>query len=179
MTQCCKCLLSALHLWPRINILGADPRMNPFNNDYFNGRCDRVRNPNNGNFDRLPWNVGVLNYEVSFYTFQKLNRFFSWRASEFLLLLQTLVEETVSREIYENTHTLLKTMIQDKTFKLDAGLNLKLSPSEPSMSNLSGTVGAEFGFSRQKMLKEVSEYTTIKVCNIKKGICQTISPLPT
>uniref|UniRef100_A0A3B3DMT0 Complement component C9 n=1 Tax=Oryzias melastigma TaxID=30732 RepID=A0A3B3DMT0_ORYME len=145
-----------------INILGADPRMNPFNNDYFNGRCDRVRNPNNGNFDRLPWNVGVLNYEVSFYTFQKLNRFFSWRASEFLLLLQTLVEETVSREIYENTHTLLKTMIQDKTFKLDAGLNLKLSPSEPSMSNLSGTVGAEFGFSRQKMLKEVSEYTTIK-----------------
>ncbi|XP_004074560.1 complement component C9 [Oryzias latipes] len=120
-----------------INILGANPRMNPFNNDYFNGRCDRVRNPNKGNYDRLPWNVGVLNYE-------------------------TLVEETVSREIYENTHSLLKTMIQDKTFKLDAGFNVKLSPSEPSMSNLSGTIGADLGFSRQNMLKEVTEYTTIK-----------------
>ena len=39
--------------------------MNPFNNDYFNGQCDRVINPNTGVPDRLPWNVGVLNYEVS------------------------------------------------------------------------------------------------------------------
>lgn len=49
----------------RINILGADPRMNPFNNDYFNGRCNRVRNPYSGTYDRIPWNVGDLRYEVS------------------------------------------------------------------------------------------------------------------
>lgn len=49
----------------RINILGADPRMNPFNNDFFNGKCDKVRNPNTQQYDRLPWNVGVLNYQVS------------------------------------------------------------------------------------------------------------------
>lgn len=48
-----------------INILGSDPRMNPFNNDFFNGRCERVRKPGGQQYDRLPWNVGVLNYEVS------------------------------------------------------------------------------------------------------------------
>ncbi|KAF7217527.1 complement component C9 [Nothobranchius furzeri] len=120
-----------------INILGAAPRMNPFFNDYFNGRCDKVRNPNTGKYDRLPWNIGVLNYE-------------------------TLVEETVSKEIYENTHTLLKEILQESTFSIDAGLSFKLSPSEQSMSNMSvgGEVGAEY--SRTNMIKKVEEYTTIK-----------------
>lgn len=48
----------------RINILGASPRMNPFNNDYFDGRCTRVMNPQTGTHNRLPWNVGSLHYEV-------------------------------------------------------------------------------------------------------------------
>ncbi|TKS84826.1 Complement component C9 [Collichthys lucidus] len=46
-----------------INILGADPRRNPFNNDYYDGRCDRVMNPNTRKTDRVPYNVGVLHYE--------------------------------------------------------------------------------------------------------------------
>lgn len=49
----------------RINILGADPRMNPFNNDFFNGRCTQLRNPQTGTQHRVPWNVGTLRYEVS------------------------------------------------------------------------------------------------------------------
>ncbi|XP_032395418.1 complement component C9 [Etheostoma spectabile] len=92
-----------------INILGVDPRMNPFNNDYFNGRCDRVRNPYTQKYDRLPWNVGVLNYE-------------------------TLVEETTSREIYEDTDSLLKEILTEMTNKLDVGLSFKFSPTEKSMS---------------------------------------------
>lgn len=48
----------------RTNLLGSEPRMNPFNNDFFNGRCDRVRNPSTLQYDRVPWNVGVLNYQV-------------------------------------------------------------------------------------------------------------------
>ncbi|KAM9734668.1 complement component C9 [Menidia menidia] len=120
-----------------INILGSAPRMNPFNNDYFYGRCDRVRNPTSGQYDRLPWNVGVLNYE-------------------------TLVEETFSREIYEDTHSLLKEILHEKTFNIDAGLSFKFSPSEQSNSNLSGSVGAEGGFSRTSMIKNVTEYTKIK-----------------
>ncbi|KAM4528252.1 complement component C9 [Odontesthes bonariensis] len=121
-----------------VNVLGSDPRMNPFNNDYFNGRCDRVRNPGSGQNDRLPWNVGVLNYE-------------------------TLVEETFSREIYEDTHSLMKEILNEKTFDLDAGLSFQFGQNEPSMSsNGSGSIGASGGFSKKEMIKNVTEYTTIK-----------------
>ncbi len=65
-------------MWPlypciRINLLGADPRINPFYNDFFNGRCLPVTNPNTRSSDRIPWNVGVLNYQVS----KKWTRFYS------------------------------------------------------------------------------------------------------
>ncbi|XP_074546694.1 complement component C9 [Halichoeres trimaculatus] len=122
-----------------INILGSDPRMNPFNNDFFNGRCDRVRNPNTAIFDRLPWNVGVLNYE-------------------------TLVEETISREMYEDTHSLLRELLREMTDKIDIGMSFKFTPSEESMSNMSvsGGVNAEVGFEKKTMIKDVSEITNVK-----------------
>ncbi|MEQ2256719.1 hypothetical protein ILYODFUR_026944 [Ilyodon furcidens] len=120
-----------------INILGADPRMNPFNNDYFNGRCDKVRNPYMGKYDRLPWNVGVLNYE-------------------------TLVEETVSREIFEDTYSIVKEILNEVTFKIDTGLSFKLTPTENSLSNTSGSGEAGVEFSKKTMIKDVTEYSTIK-----------------
>ncbi|XP_054613866.1 complement component C9 isoform X1 [Dunckerocampus dactyliophorus] len=121
-----------------INILGADPRMNPFNNDYFNGRCDRVQNPYTGRYDRLPWNVGVLNY-------------------------QTLVEEVVSREIYEDTHSLLREILTEMTGKVDVGLSFKFSPSEESMlSNAPPGVALEYQYEKKAMIREVSEYTNVK-----------------
>ncbi|XP_061763774.1 complement component C9 [Nerophis ophidion] len=121
-----------------INILGADPRMNPFNNDYFNGKCDRVRNPYTGQQDRLPWNVGVLYY-------------------------QTLAEETVSREIYEDTHSLLREILSEMTEKMEAGLSFKFSPSEESMSSSAqGGVGLDYQYKKESMIREVSEYSNIK-----------------
>ncbi|XP_070845071.1 complement component C9 [Chaetodon trifascialis] len=120
-----------------INILGADPRMNPFNNDYFNGMCHRVRNPNTGRHDRLPWNVGVLNYE-------------------------TLVEETVSREIYEDSHSLLREMLKEMSVKVDAGLSFKFKPTEKSMSNISLNLNLEHQYEKKTMIKEVSELTNIE-----------------
>uniref|UniRef100_UPI0037E75EB5 complement component C9 n=1 Tax=Semicossyphus pulcher TaxID=241346 RepID=UPI0037E75EB5 len=120
-----------------INILGADPRMNPFNNDFFNGRCERVRNPNSGKHNRLPWNVGVLNYE-------------------------TRVEETVSREIYEDTHSLLREMLKEMTVKVDAGLSFKFKPSEPSMANVSRNLNLTYQYEKRTMIKEVSEFSNVK-----------------
>ncbi|XP_058473666.1 complement component C9 [Solea solea] len=121
-----------------INILGSDPRMNPFYNDFFNGGCNYQSNPNTFRNDRLPWNVGVLNYE-------------------------TLVEETVSREIYEDTHSLLREMLKEMTVKLDAGLSFKFSLSEASMSqNLSVNVGLSKQYEKKTMIKQMSEFTTIQ-----------------
>ncbi|XP_019747841.1 complement component C9 [Hippocampus comes] len=120
-----------------INILGADPRMNPFNNDYFNGQCNRVKNPYTAKYDRLPWNVGVLNY-------------------------QTLVEETVSREIYEDTHSLLKEILGEMSRTVDAGLSFKFNPSEESMSGKPASVGLDYQYEKKAMIKEVSEYSNIR-----------------
>ncbi|XP_057675235.1 complement component C9 isoform X1 [Corythoichthys intestinalis] len=120
-----------------INILGSDPRMNPFNNDYFNGRCDRVRNPYSGKYDRLPWNVGVLNYE-------------------------TRAEETVSQEIYEDTHSLLKEILREMSGKVDAGLSFKFSPSEESMSGKPVSANLGYEYEKKTMIKHVSEYANIR-----------------
>ncbi|XP_037609316.1 complement component C9-like isoform X1 [Sebastes umbrosus] len=120
-----------------INILGAEPRMNPFNNDYFNGRCDRVMNPNSGKHDRLPWNVGSFRYE-------------------------TLAEETSSKEIYEDTHSLLREMLREMSVKVDVGLSFKFKPSEESMSNKSSKVDLDYQLEKKTMIKNISEYSTIK-----------------
>ncbi|XP_068562685.1 complement component C9 [Cebidichthys violaceus] len=123
-----------------INILGSDPRMNPFNNDFFNGRCTRLRNPYTSQTDRLPWNVGVLNY-------------------------QTLVEETASREIYEDKHSLLREMLKEMSVKVDAGLSFKFSKSEPSMSNLtdeSSKIQLNLGYEKKTIVKQISEFSTIQ-----------------
>ncbi|XP_055718822.1 complement component C9 [Salvelinus fontinalis] len=124
-----------------INILGMEPRINPFNNDYFNGMCNKVKNPNNNEYNRLPWNVGLLNYE-------------------------TIAEETVSKEIYEDTYTLLRELMTETKLTVSAGLNLKFTPTEKSMAKsnttVSGGVGLDAEFDRTQMIKEVSEYTTIK-----------------
>ncbi|KAM9338708.1 complement component C9 [Symphorus nematophorus] len=120
-----------------INILGADPRMNPFNNDYFNGRCERVVNPYNGRYDRVPWNVGVFHY-------------------------QTLVEESASKDIFEDTHSLLREMLTEMSFKVDAGLSFKFKPSEESLGDTPVKTGVDFQYEKKTMIKEVSELTNIK-----------------
>ncbi|XP_029921397.1 complement component C9 [Myripristis murdjan] len=145
-----------------INILGSGPRMIPFNNDFFNGRCDRVRNPTTAQYDRLPWNVGVLSYE-------------------------TVAEETVSREIYENTDTLLRELLEEVSSKVDVGLSFKFTPTEETMqkspatepsgsedtgaqpsgsgntgTKVSGGVGLEAQFDKKNIINDISEYTKIK-----------------
>ncbi|XP_042251419.1 complement component C9 [Thunnus maccoyii] len=121
-----------------INVLGLEPRMNPFFNDYFNGRCDRVRNPTTRQYDRLPWNVGVLNY-------------------------QTQVEETASKEIYEDTYSLLREILTEESFKISGGVtgSFKFSPSEGSMSNATLNVNLEGEYKQSKMIKEITEIENV------------------
>lgn len=102
---------------------------------------------------------------------------------------KTLVEETVSREIYEDTHSLLREMINEMTSKLDVGLSFKFSLTEVSMSigaanpnpdpkpnlepnanpstNADPSIKLSAGFHKTEMIRQVSEYTKIKVNSYK------------
>ncbi|XP_046870169.1 complement component C9 [Hypomesus transpacificus] len=124
-----------------INILGADPRANPFNNDFFNGKCMKVMNPTSKQMDRLPWNIASLNYE-------------------------TRAEDLTSREIYEDTHSLINEITTDTTFSIGVGGSLKFSPSETSQTQsnttVSGGASVDVDYSKKNLLKEITEYTTIK-----------------
>uniref|UniRef100_A0A8C1D9X1 Complement component 9 n=1 Tax=Cyprinus carpio carpio TaxID=630221 RepID=A0A8C1D9X1_CYPCA len=102
-----------------INILGSGPRMNPFNNRFYNGQCNRIREPSTLEYNRLPWNVGVLSYE-------------------------TKVEESSSKEMYEDIHSLIKEISRESSTSYEVGLNFKFTPTEPSSSG-SGEAGSAGG----------------------------------
>uniref|UniRef100_A0A8C5GNJ5 Complement component C9 n=1 Tax=Gouania willdenowi TaxID=441366 RepID=A0A8C5GNJ5_GOUWI len=119
-------------------VLGGEPRINPFNNDYFNGKCDRIRNPLTRRTDRLPWNVAVFHYE-------------------------TKVEETVSSEIYEHTHSLLKEMLHEMSSTVGGGISFKFSPSEQPMSGMSVTGGVGGEYEKKTMIKDMNKrYMRVK-----------------
>uniref|UniRef100_A0A3B4D296 Complement component C9 n=1 Tax=Pygocentrus nattereri TaxID=42514 RepID=A0A3B4D296_PYGNA len=100
-----------------INILGSGPRMNPFNNKVYNGICDRVKNPATLQYDRVPWNVAVLHFE-------------------------TKVEESSSKEIYQDTHSLIRELSKDTTYQLSFGLSFKFTPTESQSESATGSQSA-------------------------------------
>lgn len=77
---------------------------------------------------------------------------------------QTLVEETTSREIYEDSHSLLKEMLQEMSIKVDAGLSFKFKPTEPSLSDVSLDLDANLDYEKRTMIREMSNLTNAEVC---------------
>ncbi|XP_030622843.1 complement component C9 [Chanos chanos] len=124
-----------------INILGSGARMNPFNNNNFNGQCSRVRDPDTLEFERLPWNVGVLHYDSK-------------------------AEERISKDIYEETHSLIREVTEDSTFKIGVGLSFKFSLPEIPVggATVSGSVspGVDFDYEKKNMIKKITEHSTTK-----------------
>lgn len=81
------------------------------------------------------------------------------------------MEETVSKEIYDDTHSLLREMLKEMSIKVDAGLSFKFKPSEKSLSNVSLNLNLDYQYEKKTMIKEMSEYTNIKV-NVSNKIVQ-------
>lgn len=79
------------------------------------------------------------------------------------VLFQTLAEETTSREIYEDSHSLLREMLKEMSIKVDAGLSFKFKSTEPSMSNKSLNLDASLEYEKKTMIKQMSELTNIQV----------------
>ncbi|KAL6463572.1 hypothetical protein MHYP_G00279630 [Metynnis hypsauchen] len=148
-----------------INILGSGPRMNPFNNKVYNGICERVKDPATLQYDRVPWNVAVLHFE-------------------------TKVEESSSKEIYQDTHSLIRELSKETTYQSSFGLSFKFTPteslsetatksetdtesqSEPATDSQSGastkktSVGGSIGIDTEtekaNMVKTITEYSNTK-----------------
>uniref|UniRef100_A0A8D0GS55 Complement component C9 n=1 Tax=Sphenodon punctatus TaxID=8508 RepID=A0A8D0GS55_SPHPU len=107
-----------------INILGMQPKETPFQNEFFNGLCDRVRDGNTGIYYLKPWNTAVLNYD-------------------------TKADKRFATETY-NSHMMMVTeLFKEKLEYFKAEFTLKLRPTEDTSSQSLG-LNASLGFESSK-----------------------------
>ncbi|XP_049994909.1 complement component C9 [Alexandromys fortis] len=134
-----------------INILGMDPLNTPFDNEFYNGLCDRVRDGNTLTYYRKPWNVAFLAYE-------------------------TKADKNFVTENYEEEVHIIRDFLRDRTLNVNANLALKFKITEAPMKvkgvdsvfpdensstpekKKDNSVGFEFTYSKEDKFKRISTY---------------------
>ncbi|XP_058029460.1 complement component C9-like [Ahaetulla prasina] len=114
-----------------VNVLGMTPAQTAFQNEFYNGICDRARDGNTATYYRKPWNTAVLSYD-------------------------TRGDKHFTSEFYSDQASTMKEIFKTKTQTFDANLSIKLKPTE---SDISGTIGGGFNASRSSNMSEFLKNT--------------------
>ncbi|NWX24602.1 CO9 protein, partial [Aegotheles bennettii] len=120
-----------------INVLGMQPLASPFDNDFFNGLCDRVRDGNTQTYYRKPWNVGVLNYD-------------------------TKADKTFTSVYYHDRVKMIQEVYIENQKYFDIGLSLKYTPTEGS-DKLSVEGNFKYHYSKNSSLSSFLKIFTERV----------------
>ncbi|XP_072371715.1 complement component C9 isoform X1 [Scyliorhinus torazame] len=124
-----------------VNIFGLEPRRSAFNNEFYNGQCDRVYDGLRRTYFRLPWNV------MSF-------------------IYQTRVEGSFTTEVYESSSEVATRLVDEFTYNLNGGSSPRVLSSW--RVNLRGQVGinANISVSLETLLRlnmsQSYEYLRVK-----------------
>ncbi|NXC60742.1 CO9 protein, partial [Aleadryas rufinucha] len=102
-----------------INVLGMQPMSSPFDNEFFNGLCERVRDGNTRTYYRKPWNVAVLIYE-------------------------TKADKTFSSVYYSDRVTMLREVYMEKQKHFNVGFSLKYAPTDGSKNASGGNLKYDY-----------------------------------
>ncbi|KAL6033850.1 hypothetical protein STEG23_013451, partial [Scotinomys teguina] len=119
-----------------INILGSDPLSTPFDNEFYNGLCDRVRDGNTLTYYRKPWNLAFLAYEDGVHFLVLPDFLFVSGSShstppEWLMpFFPTKADTNFRTENYEEEIQIFRNIFQQKTSIVNANLALKFKITE-------------------------------------------------
>ncbi|NXV36158.1 CO9 protein, partial [Rissa tridactyla] len=120
-----------------INVLGMQPMASPFDNEFFNGLCERVRDGNTRTYYRKPWNVHVLVYD-------------------------TKADKTFTSVFYHDRVKMLREVYIEKKKHFNADLSLKYIPTEGSKKNGS-EVNFKYHYSKNSSLSSILQSSTERV----------------
>ncbi|NWS99766.1 CO9 protein, partial [Mionectes macconnelli] len=118
------------------NILGMQPMASPFDNDFFNGLCERVRDGNTRTYYRKPWNVAVLTYD-------------------------TKADKTFTSIYYHDRAKMLREVYMENQKHFGADLSLKYVPTDGSKYGLKGNL--KFYYGKNKTLSSILQSYTERV----------------
>ncbi|NXU16955.1 CO9 protein, partial [Pardalotus punctatus] len=92
-----------------INVLGMQPLASPFDNEFFNGLCERVRDGNTRTYYRKPWNVAFLSYD-------------------------TKADKAFTSVYYHDRVKMIREVYMEKQTHFSADFSLKYTPTDGSKS---------------------------------------------